>query len=121
MKLLYCHFISHLYYLALVEVFTYGESIWHTSENVLVLQKNVLSAIAGVPPRTHTDSLFVQFDIFPVKRLYVCTIGIVMYKYDDRMLPEIFRDMFTSVNDIHDHKTKQAKSKKSAGVIQTYF
>ena len=36
-------------------------------KNVLVLQKKVLRVIAGVPPRTHTDNLFVQFDIFPVK------------------------------------------------------
>ena len=33
-------------------------------KNVLVLQKKVLCVIAGVPPRTHTDNLFVQFDIF---------------------------------------------------------
>ena len=81
--------------------------------NVLVLQKKVLRVIAGVPPRTHTDNLFVQFDIFPVKKLYVYTIGIVMYKYDNGMLPELFCDMFTLVNHIHDHETRQAKSKNS--------
>ena len=83
----------------------------HIWKNVLVLQKKVLRVIAGVPPRTHTDNLFVQFDIFPVKRHCVYTICIFMYKYDNGMLPELFCDMVTPVNHIHDHETRQAKSK----------
>ena len=58
---------------------------------------------------THTDNFFVQFDILPVQTLYVYTIGIVVYEYDNGMPPEHFCDMFTPVNYIHGHETRQAK------------
>ena len=100
------------HYLTSVTVFTYGKKAYATHlKNVIVLQKKVLRVIAGVPPCTHTDNLFVQFDIFLVKKLYVCTIGVAMCKYDNGMLPELFCDMFTSINHIHGHGTGQAKSK----------
>ena len=92
-------------------IYIWGKAYDTHLKNVLVLQKKVLRVIAGVPPRTHTDNLFVQFDIFPVKKLYVYNIDIVMYGYDNGMLPELLCDMFTPVNHIHDHETKHAKSK----------
>ena len=105
-----------LYNSLILPYISYCIHVWRKAydthlKNVLMLQKKVLRVIAGLPPRTHTDNLFVQFDIFPVKKLYVYTIGIVMYKYDNGMLPELFCDMFTLVNHIHDHETRQAKRK----------
>ena len=77
------------------------------------MQKKFLRVItgAGVPPRTNTDNLFAQSDIFPALKLYIYTISIVMYKYDSGMLPALFCDMLTPINHIHDHETKQANSK----------
>ena len=34
-----------------------------------------------------------------------------MYKYMNGMLPKLFRDMFTSISDIHSYDTRQAKNK----------
>ena len=63
---------SLILYLTSVTVFTYGEKhMTRIRKNILISHNNVLRVIAGEPPRTHTINLFVQFDIFLVKKFYV--------------------------------------------------
>ena len=32
-------------------------------------------------------------------------VGFCMYEYENDMLPELFKDMFVKVTDVHDHDT----------------
>ena len=67
-------------------------------KNVLVLQNKAVRVIAGVPPRTNIDHFYLELDILPVRKIFVYTISIFMYKYMNGMLPELFLDMFTSIS-----------------------
>ena len=67
--------------------------------------------IAGVPSRTNVDNLYLELDILPVKKIFVYTIAISMYKYMNGMLPELFLGMFTSISDIHNYDKRQAMKK----------
>ena len=78
----------------------------------MVLQNKAVRVIAGVPPRTNADNLYLELDVLPVKKIFVYAIIIFMYKYMNGMLPELFRDMFTPISDIHNYDTRQAKNKK---------
>ena len=80
-------------------------------KHVLVLQNNAVRIIAGVPPRTIADNLYLELDILPVKKIFVHAISIFMYKYVNGMLPELFLDMFTPVSEIHNYDTRQAINK----------
>ena len=80
-------------------------------KHVLVLQNKAVRVIAGVPPRTNVDHFYLELDILPVRKIFVYTISIFMYKYMNGMLPELFLDMFTSINDIHNYDTRQATNK----------
>ena len=80
-------------------------------KHVLVLQNKAVRIIAGVPPCTSADNLYLELDILPVKKIFVHAISIFMYKYVNRMLPELFLDMFTPVSEIHNYDTRQAINK----------
>ena len=81
-------------------------------EHVLVLQNKAVGVIAGVPPRTNVDHLYLELDILPVRNIFVYTISIFMYKYMNGMLPELFLGVFTSISDIYNYDTRQASDKK---------
>ena len=81
-------------------------------KHVLVLQNKAVRVITGVPPRTNVDHFYLELDILPVRKIFVYTISIFMYKYMNGMLPELFLDMFTSISDIHNYDTRQAMNKK---------
>ena len=81
-------------------------------KHVMVLQNKAVRVIAGVPPRTNADNLYLELDVLPVKKIFVYAISIFMYKYMNGMLRELFRDMFTPISDIHSYDTRQAKNKK---------
>ena len=40
---------------------------------------------------------YLELDILPVRKIFLYTIGIFIYKYMNGMLPELFLDMFTSI------------------------
>ena len=81
-------------------------------KHVMVLQNKAVRVIAGVPPRTNADNLYLELDILPVKKIFVYAISIFMCKYMNAMLPELFLHMFTPISDIHSYDTRQAKNKK---------
>ena len=49
--------------------------------------------------------LYDEFNILKIKKLYMYAVGFCMYKYDNDMLPELLKDMFVKVTEVHDHDT----------------
>ena len=73
-----------------------------------VLQNKIVRIIAGVPRRTSSDHLYCELNILKLKKLYLYAVGLCMYKYENDMLPELFKDMFIKVTDVHEHDTRNA-------------
>ena len=75
---------------------------------LMSLQNRVARIIAGVPPRTHVESMYADLNTMPIKKMYLYTVGLFMYKFNNDMLLEMFVDMFTHVSMIHDRNTRQS-------------
>ena len=82
---------------------TYGTHL----SNLVCLQKKTVRIIAGVPPRTHTDSLFSDLGILNSKCILNYTVGLFMYKVVHEMVPPIF-NMFVLTSDVHSRDTRQS-------------
>ena len=53
----------------------------------------------------HTDPIFKHLNILPLNIIFFCKIGITMYKYSKRLLPEVIGEMYRQNNAIHSHRT----------------
>ena len=89
-------------------VHVWGSAYETHLRHLMTLQNKIVKLIAGVPPRTNADALYVKLNILPLKKLYIYNVGLFMYKYDNDMLPELFVNMFTPVQNIHDYNTRAA-------------
>ena len=63
-------------------------------KDLITMQKRIIRVISGVPPMTHTDPLFINLRILTLKGIFVYSIGLFMFKFVSRMLPE---DLFDSI------------------------
>ena len=102
-----------LYNSLIVPYLSYCIHVWGKAyathlRHLMSLQNKVVRIIAGVPPRTHVESLYADLNIMPLKKMYLYTAGLFMYKFNNDMLPEMFVDMFTHVSPIHDQNTRQS-------------
>ena len=73
-----------LYNLLTLPYVSYCIHIWGRAYNthlkhVLVLQNKDVRLIAGIPPRTF--HFYIELDIHPVRKIFVHTISIIMYKH----------------------------------------
>ena len=75
---------------------------------LVILQKRVVRVIHGVPPRTHTEPLFLELNVLKVNNLYKYSIALFMYKLNSSELSDIF-PMFLHNYEIHDYETRQLK------------
>ena len=102
-----------LYNSLILPYISYCIHVWGSAfdthlRHLVTLQNKVVRLIAGVPRRTNTDALYAKLNILPVKKLYIYTVGLFMYKYTNDMLPEMFSDMFKLVHNVHSHNTRNA-------------
>ena len=78
--------------------------------HLIVLQNKAIRVINAVPPRTNVDSLYVMQNILSVKRIYSYNVGVFMYKYSGRLLPDVFDNFFTRLADVHGYNTRNAST-----------
>ena len=75
------------------------------------MQKRIIRVISGVPPMTHTDPLFKNLKILTLRGIYVYTIGLFMFKFTSRMLPEhLFDPMFRYAAEHSPYSSRQINS-----------
>ena len=97
-----------LYNSLILPYLSYCIYIWGNACHLHVLQNKIVRIIAGVPRTTSSDPLYDEFDILKTKKWYMYAVGFCMYKYENYMLQELFKDMFVKVTDVHDHDTRIA-------------
>ena len=73
-----------------------------------VLQNKIMRIIAGFPRRTSSDHSYCELNVLKLKKLYLYAVGLCKYKYENDMLPELFKDMFIKVTDVHEHDAPNA-------------
>ena len=60
-------------------------------------EKQIVRIIHDVPPRTHTEPLFSEFDILTGSNLIKCSIALPMYKLNYSKLPDMFLCLYITM------------------------
>ena len=99
-----------LYNLLILPYLNYCIHVWGKAYNthlnhLIKMQNKAVRLIGGVTPRTNTVTLYSALDIMSLKSLYTYAIGLFMYKFSNEMLPELFANMFTQVDEVHTYNT----------------
>lgn len=105
------HTLRSLYFSFIESHLAYCIEIWGNVDlkyisSLIKLQKKVVRIITFSPYLAHTASLFKELNILPLKKLYLYRIGIVMYKYNNNLVPSGFRDLFTHNHEVHHYNTR---------------
>ena len=84
-KFLYKQTLLNLYYSFIYLYFIYCNQVWGNTyktylQNLTLLQKIIIRGISDVHPLTHTDPLFMQFDILKFAHIHSFLIGRLMYQ-----------------------------------------
>ena len=106
-----------LYHTFVYPYLHYCIHVWGKSYNthlndLVVLQNKAMRIISGVPPRTNMDRFYVEMSILTVKRIYNYNIGLFMYKYVNKMTPDVFDNFFRNISETHQHNTRNATQKQ---------
>ena len=106
-----------LYHTFVYTYLHYCIHVWGKAYNthlndLVVLQNKAMRIISGVPPRTNMDRFYVEMSVLTVKRIYNYSIGLFMYKYVNKMTPDVFDNFFRNISDIHQHNTRNATQKQ---------
>ena len=106
-----------LYHTFVYPYLHYCIHVWGKAYNthlndLVVLQNKAMCIISGIPPRTNMDRFYVEMSILTVKRIYNYSIGLFMYKYVNKMTPDVFHNFFRNISNIHQHNTRNATRKQ---------
>ena len=71
-----------------------------------VLQKRAIRIIAGVPSRSHTDTLFHEYKLIKFDDIIVLNIGLFMHKFYHGLLPDTFALWYRCNSQFHSYSTR---------------
>ena len=100
-----------LYNALLLPHLNYGAIVWAGGYitpllKILIIQKKVIRIIAGLHYLAHTSALFYNLNILNIFDLYKFQLAIFMYQYHKNVLPNVFKNYFTSNAVIHNYQTR---------------
>ena len=75
---------------------------------VLKLQKRAIRYIFNLPARASTSNVFHEHNILKLNDLFRYQLGVFMYKYHKKLLPNVFNNFFTYNNSVHSYYTRQS-------------
>ena len=79
----------------------------HINTRLSCCKKRVIRIISGVGRMTPSEPLFKEMSILTIDKLYCYNIGLLMYKYHHRKLPEIL-NVFKTNSEVHIHYTRNS-------------
>ena len=101
-----------LYYSFIYPYITYCLEVWGNANNTYIcslfkLQKRIVRIIDSANFRAHSEPILSKLDILPITKLFQYCILVFMYKYNNNLLPYIFKEFFIKNYEIHDYPTRQ--------------
>ena len=104
LKTLYYAFLfPHLYYCIEVRGNTFNVHLDPLEKMI----KRALRLISGSNRWAHAAPLFENLEILTLRKLYVYSIQIFMYKFNHTLLPPIFLNYSVTNYDVHDYNTRR--------------
>ena len=100
-----------LYNTLILPYLNYSNIVWAGSNSnqlhsLITIQKRAIRICSLSQPRDHTAPLFARLHTLTLADINKLQTGIFMYKYINKLLPPIFSNYFTSVQDIHGYSTR---------------
>ena len=104
LQLYYSFVYPYLHYCNL----SWGNAPETTLWTIYKKQKIALRIISNTPPRSSTIPFCTKFSILRLPEIYQNSVGVFMYKYKNHLLPDIFKNFFTTNSDLHSYPTRNA-------------
>ena len=106
--------LKTLYFSFIYPFFIYCNHVWGCTYEtnlrpLITLQKTCIRIISSSKYRAHTDPLFKKLDLLKLVDINTYLIGKFMYRCHKRDVPELFTGIFISIQDVHNHDTRQRK------------
>ena len=107
--------LRSLYYTFIFPYLNYCIHVWGNTyvsylDPIIKAHKRIIRIITHSNYIAHTAPLFRQLGILKLDKLYQLKLGIFMFKFKKRELPDIYLKMYTINSSIHDHETRQANN-----------
>ena len=103
--------LKTLYYSYIYPYLIYCIEIWGISPQthltpLLLLQKKIVRIMTYSTFYTHTAPIFKELQILTIDKLVVHRIAIVMYKFNNGLLPAVLNTLYKKNNEIHSYNTR---------------
>ena len=90
----------------------YCIEVWGNTFNVHLdalakMLKRALRLISGSSRRAHTALLFENLEILTLRKLYVYSVSMFIYKFQHKLLPRIFVNNFVTNCNVHAYNARQ--------------
>ena len=104
-----------LYYTLVYPYISYRSTVWTSTyptnlNRIYLLQKRAVRAITKSDYLAHSAPLFSRLNVLDIYQVNSSHVGKCMYKYQNRLLPSIFLDLFQTSSQIHNYNTRSATS-----------
>ena len=117
--------LLNLYYAYIYPYMTYCIEIWgsatQTHLNCLFLQQKKIIRIMNFSHYlAHTSPLFHFMEVLPFKKIYYHRIGLMMYKFNNNLLPNCLSQLYERTDSVHHHNTRGCQLLRVPTGIKTF-
>ena len=113
------HFLNRnalklIYYALVYPYFTYGNLIWGNTykipfQKIMNIQQKIVRLMTFKSYMKHTEMVFKELGILDIFKINDYLTGMFMFRYHRlKNLPEEFSNYFVSVDQIHNHNTRNS-------------
>ena len=105
--------LQNLYYSFIYPYLINGITVWGSAgatalNPVIKLQKRLVRILSSSPRYEHTAPLFKKLKFLPLEYLFKYAMLIFMFKYKNNMLPQIYKECFTTNKRYKSKETRQS-------------
>ena len=106
---------SWMYNTFVYPYYTYCIEVWgyicndKTLDCLIKLQKRSIETISGAKKYSKSKPLFEEHKILTLEKIYVYCIQLLMFKNNNKQIPEVVSNLFTRNDEIHNKDTRQSK------------
>ena len=104
-RLYYSLVYPYLYYCACVWGLTYHSNL----KRLVTLQKRAVKMISRSSFDAHTDPIFKSLKLLKFENIVSLQVAKIMYLYKNDQLPESFKNMYLTGEEIHNYNTRNKK------------
>ena len=117
--------LKSLYFSYIYPYLIYCVEIWGISPQthlkpLLLLQKKIIRIMTFSTYCAHTEAIFKDLNVLTINKLVIHRIGIMMYKFNNGLLPTVLNSSYKKNNEIHQYDTRTKNMFRISVGIQSF-